>query len=160
MRSVTRLLSTSALLALATFLCQCSDAGLVDDGEPEVQAAPPTSLAEARERWRTTQPSSYVLGRAMVCFCAPRKDSTITTVVDGAITSSVDMNGVPVGDDRPYRTVEALFAFVEDVAAKEGHSLTVQYDARFGYPRTIQADPYPQMADDEVFIQATLEPAP
>jgi hypothetical protein len=51
-------------------------------------------------------------------------------------------------------TVEQLFAVVSDALDGNAHTVTVEYDDDWGYPRSIYIDYDREMVDDELSITA------
>jgi hypothetical protein len=105
-------------------------------------------LDAARALWNERQLSDYRFRVRRSCFCPKelRRERRITV-----------RDGRPVRPNRhvkPIASVGRLFNTVQDAIDGNASSLTVTYDARLGYPRTIAIDHYGQIADDEESITA------
>ena len=125
---------------------------------------PITELNEAREKWREVLENStrsYQFSYHKICFCSFTEEVIIAVQADSITSVSevgsnelmyIEINGEQqyVLDIMPdqFNTVEELFAIIEH--AKDANKLSVEFDAQFGYPTSINIDYAAAIADDEV----------
>jgi hypothetical protein len=79
-------------------------------------------------------------------------------VRDGQIVSMAAADGAQVLDTdpnyeffAPHATIDLLFAELEKAVNDGADSVTVTYDATYGFPVEIAIDPDQQMADEEMY---------
>jgi hypothetical protein len=116
------------------------------------------ALRQGMLRWAARAPSSYdIVLRRTGCECTPAMLATVRVAVrDRDVQSVIDVDtGEPV-TTQPFHamTVEQLFAVVSDALDGNAHSVTVEYDDDWGYPRSIYIDYDREMVDDELSITA------
>lgn len=75
-------------------------------------------------------------------------------VQNGQVVSMTDVNGQPVpadlaGNFDKAATMERLFVIAAE-ALKTADQVQVKYDAKYGFPTSIQIDPIKQATDDEI----------
>lgn len=139
------LLGMTALLAACSYLPGASlsprDAAL-------------RALADHQAQWLAKGITNYAFTVARQCFC-PSNDPVDVSVVAGVATkvtrggqpvAPLDVQGIP-------KTVPELFALVSAQPASAG--MTVEWDATFGFPSSIQVDPIANALDDEFGIVVT-----
>ena len=116
------------------------------------------ALRQGMLRWAARAPSSYELVlRRTGCECTPAMLATVRiTVRDRDVQAVIDVDtGDPVTTELYHAlTVEQLFAVVSDALNQNAHSVTVEYDDDWGYPRDIYIDYDREMVDDELSITA------
>lgn len=113
-------------------------------------------LLAARMRWAQAQPPAYRYTVRLSCFCEDVRSLEVE-VVNGTVVALRDPDtgeALPLTDHRA-RTVEGLFAVVQDAIGRDAHSLTATYDATWGFPTAIAIDYVERMADDEMYWTAT-----
>jgi hypothetical protein len=111
-------------------------------GAPDERAR----LERAQARWSRQHLRDYRYRLEVGCFCPEQ--------VRGPHTLTV-RDGRPVRPRRftaSYDTVPELFGVVDDAIDGRVASLTVRYDRRRGFPRTISVDGRRNVADDEITI--------
>ncbi len=108
-----------------------------------------TDLGTARARWAVRGFRDYSFTFSAACFCA-NVHPIRAVVVRDSVTTAVDLVTNQPVDPRLVRTVDQLFAFIQDGIAKPAARLDVTYDAQLGYPITISYDGAANIADDEV----------
>ncbi len=143
-----RALAAAALAAtlaasLAT-LSACDDA-----------SGPAGDLRDAQRRWRATRPTSYELRQSVSCFC-PLPPQPVTLLVRGdSIVAAVDARGAALSAPIVglYRTVDGLFALIEQARSRGAADLRATYDPARGYPTTVVIDYIANAADDEIAYQ-------
>jgi hypothetical protein len=112
------------------------------------------ALAGHEAQWLAKGITSYTFSVARSCFC-PFTDPVDVTVVDGVVTT-VTRSGLPVEPldvEGVPKTVPELFALVS--AQPASAAMTVEWDATFGFPSSIQVDPIANATDDEFGIIVT-----
>ena len=139
------------LFGLVTLLAGCS---LLPGASPSPRDAALRTLAEHEAQWQSKDIDDYSLSVTRQCFC-PFTDPIDITVVDGAVTA-VTKAGKPAAPNEVLgipKTVLELFAVV--AAQADAATLTVEWDATFGFPTNIQVDMIANAADDEFGILVT-----
>lgn len=106
-------------------------------------------LGTARTRWASRGYRDYSFTITSLCFCA-NVHPIRAVVVGDSVTTAVDLITNQPVDPRLVRTVDQLFAFIQDGIARPAAKLEVTYDAQLGYPITINYDGAINAADDEV----------
>jgi hypothetical protein len=114
------------------------------------------ALEEAEQAWRRQGFTSYEFRVQRICFCIPT-GALIVRVQEGRPVSVTNAETGEIVNPDPFVpvTVEGLFAVVEDAIDRDARRLDVDYDDAFGYPRTIDIDFRTEVADDEIFYQAS-----
>lgn len=133
---------------LAALLAGCSLVGA---------SAEERQLADARARWASVGPDSYVVTFARSCYCpADWVGPFEVTVTEGRVTRVTrDGADVPLGLGA---TVEDVFRAIERALGGGGTAL-VTYDATTGMPLQADFDPIRNAADDEMgYALSNLRP--
>jgi len=116
--------------------------------------SPARELARARNRWRREAPRDYSYDFEMYCFCGGDLTRTATVRVrNGAVYEVVYAdNGRPVPPENrsAYRTIDGLFELIGDAINRDADHIDIEYDSRYGYPRSASIDYRFRWADDEV----------
>ncbi len=113
----------------------------------------PESLEAARQLWQEKGVANYTVTAQMSCYCSPDLVQPIRLEVrQGDVVAATGLeqplqNLTSGGKQR--LTVEGLFRFIEQAAAKENHQLEVSYDPEFGFPASVNYGGHPRIADDE-----------
>jgi hypothetical protein len=119
-----------------------------------------TGIADARERWRAWDLSSYAIVKTRSCECLAPYTYTIV-VKDGELIDVFyerpkedEKLGQTLFEKHEYllasvRTVEDLFDLLEHYETRAAH-FEVVYHPKYGYPTEIFIDPVRQIADDEI----------
>jgi len=120
------------------------------------------ALKQNEQLWSSQKIANYYYRLQVICFCPP--DITrpaIVSVNNGVPVSMVD---AATGETRSeqsigrYTTVEGLFAIIRDAIQRKAEELTVEYDPKLGYPRSVRIDYLRTAADEEIsFSVAVLE---
>lgn len=129
--------------------------------EPSIDAR---NLEAARTRFASrSQPSYAFTWRILSCFCS--SDSlrpTRITVTNGAITRAVfvdDQRPVAEPERGLLRTIDGVFALIEQAIADGADELQVTYDDQYGFPAMLSIDPARTTSDDELSLQlSNFEP--
>lgn len=133
-RPVQTLIAPAPMLLVLMFLVACtSPLGPQQD-----------DLSDARARWSSQGPETYVYDLQRFCFCggdALRVARILVSkeqVVSGVWVESGDpITNYPFGE---LPTIEDLFAEVQDAIDREAHSLEVEYDEQRGFPTYVAID--------------------
>jgi hypothetical protein len=107
-------------------------------------------LADAWGRWRDAGLQDYTMTVGESCECTGGELVRVT-VRDGAAVAAVGVRtgtAYPLSGARRF-TVEGRFDKILQ-ALGDAHSVTVTYDARYGYPARIGIDWYWPTVDDEI----------
>ena len=140
----TNAVRTLALVTLAVLLAACS---FLPGASLSPRDLALRDLAVHQAQWQSKGPASYSFTITRQCFCP--SDPLDVVVVDGVATkvtvagkapTEFQVTGVPL-------TIQALFALV--AAQDEAADMTVEWDAGFGYPTSVQVDPIENAIDDE-----------
>lgn len=118
--------------------------------------------ADARARWRAAAIDDYEYSYQRVCECHPDQlADTIVTVTDGEVTAvryarEDYAEDVAVAEDRLswFRTIEDLFALVENAAAGDAE-VRATFDLEHGYPTRVFVDYVRDLVGDEVDLTIT-----
>ncbi len=133
------------LITLIFMLAACSAGG--------------SELSRNQEKWQDANITHYRFQLSIGCFCAFRDQMPLTVEVrDGQIVYLAAVDGTLVLDTdqnyefyAPHATIDLLFAEL-DAAVKDGaDSVTVTYDATYGFPTEIAIDFSQEMADEEMY---------
>ncbi len=109
--------------------------------------------SKAKRLWREAGYNAYEFSQWRDCFCILGGQEVSLGVLGDSIIAGtlVDQGRALTQDERLwYRTVDQLFAFIEQVRAASPASLVIEYDSLLGYPRRISVDYSTQLADDEI----------
>lgn len=117
------------------------------------------NLNDAKALWKNAAKTSYTMHQTRSCFCGP--DSTRPMTFDVANSSIVtgsavyaDASGGKLSDEILSRnslyTVDAAFASIQQAIDEKADSITVEYDATTGYPKSIYVDRSQMIADEEL----------
>lgn len=141
------------LTALALWLAGCG-ARVPDATADTPQDSPPETLEQAQALWAAKAVLGYQVTVTQTCFCPPDLRQPLrVSVVAGEV---VQVEGLvqplqqPDQLDTQRLTVAGLFQFIAQSAKRDPHKLEVDYDAHFGFPRRIDYDGHPMIADDEL----------
>jgi hypothetical protein len=133
----------AALLCLA--LGACGD-------DPLRHAELRDTLRRKREQWEARRPPGYEFEFRWKCFCGPPlTELVLVTVVDDEIREASFLASgepVPESDLDEFRTVDGLFAFLEDAIEESAFAITAEFDSALGYPRDAWVD-FEELAVDE-----------
>lgn len=120
----------------------------------------------ARSRWQSAHVTHYRYDLHVGCFCAFVDRMPLTIEVEnGAVKSMLYSDGTPVPQDQReifarYAPMDTMFAFTAD-ALHRADEAKVEYDAKYGFPATVQIDYIRQAADDELGLSVTnFQPLP
>jgi hypothetical protein len=148
--SMCRLAGAASLLMFAGVTsCSITAATARSDDERE--------LLRNRQRWVGAGIHDYEFEFRRVCFCLPEATEPVRiTVRNDVVTSVVRMrDGQPASANvASWPTVDSLFADVQRSIDQNAERLDVDYDATYGYPRSVVVDALAAMVDDEYFLSA------
>jgi hypothetical protein len=149
----------SPVLCFAFMTLSCSDLG---NAPAQGWLADYSSISDPAKRWQAYAIEDYSMLQAQTCFCADGGWKFLITVQSGRITGVVDpADGKVLAGNRwgAFRTIDDLFALVKSIDTTTVASLSVSYDARYGYPLRVFIDPSTHMADEEYGYETEmLEP--
>lgn len=142
-----------ALILTLAILTACSAA-------PTATPTPLSPLEANRQKWESQNISHYRFNVALICFCAFSDKMPLSIEVkDGQVVSMVDSQGQPitefVEEFEQYNTVEKLFNTVEAMSNGGADKVTVEYNAEYGYPHSINIDRVEEAIDDELLLEIT-----
>ncbi|MCK7551091.1 MULTISPECIES: DUF6174 domain-containing protein [Marinobacter] len=119
----------------------------------------PETLEQAQALWDAHAVSGYRVTVTQTCFCPPDlRQPLAVSVAGGAV---VKIEGLDQPLQEPHRldsqrlTVAGLFQFIAESAKRDPYKLEVEYDSHFGFPRRIDYDGHPMIADDELQYELT-----
>jgi hypothetical protein len=114
-------------------------------------------LTRNRERWAGAGIRDYEFEFQRSCFCLPAVTEPVRITVRNDVVTAV----IRTRDGQPasatvgaWPTVDSLFADVQRRIEQNAERLDVEYDAAYGYPRSIAVDVLQMAADDEYFLTA------
>jgi hypothetical protein len=157
------------LLGIMGAVLACSKSGPTAPVPPVARSIPParSGLALARLRWSMAVPSdyAYVVRRSCECLPAATRPMRVVVRMSGQGPGRVEaVESVQYADDgvavpAPYAayapSVAGLFDLIGEAIARDAAVVRADYDGRTGLPTRIYVDWDPQMADDEVFYEAS-----
>jgi Family of unknown function (DUF6174) len=120
-----------------------------------------TDLQTAEQRWVRSGVQDYQIVVRHLCFCGYVRPVRLT-VRSGSIVSRVDAEtGEPVPSHGSHiGAVPDLFDIVREAIERDAHSLSVTYDATYGFPTQINIDYIGNAVDDELQVSASqFQPA-
>lgn len=133
------------LITLVFILAACSAGG--------------SELSRNQQKWQDANITHYRFELNIGCFCVFRGEMPLTVEVrDGQIVHLATVDGTLILDTdpnyefyAPHATIDLLFAEL-NAAVKEGaDSVTVTYDATYGFPKEISIDYSKEIADEEMY---------
>jgi hypothetical protein len=132
--------------------------------EPTTRAADARDLERNRQRWASAELRDYEYEYHLACFCVQDVTQRVRITVRGDVVAGVVRvsDGLPASSAfGPWPTVADLFTLIERELARRPQRLDVEYDATYGYPRSIILDIQLLAADDEsVRSMSNLRPLP
>ena len=148
--SIRRLAAAAALLMLpGVASCSITTATARSGDERD--------LLRHRQRWASAGIRDYEFEFRRGCFCPTEATEPVRITVRGGVVASVTRtrDGQPAASNvGPWPTVDSLFDDVQRRIDQNAERLEVEYDATFGYPRSIVVDVMAMMVDDEYFLSA------
>ena len=133
------------LITLIFMLAACSAGG--------------SELSRNQQKWQDANITHYRFELSIGCFCAFRDQMPLTVEVrDGQIVHMATVDGTLVLDTdqnyefyAPHATIDLLFAEIDAAVNDGADSVTVTYDAAYGFPTEIAIDPSQEIADEEMY---------
>ena len=133
------------LLTLVFMLAACSAGG--------------SEFSRNLEKWNDANITHYRFSINISCFCAFRDQMPLTVEVrDGQIVHMATVDGTLVLDTdqnyefyAPHATIDLLFAELDAAFNDGADSVTVTYDATYGFPTEIGIDYSQEIADEEMY---------
>lgn len=133
------------LITLIFILAACSAGG--------------SELSRNQQKWQDANITHYRFNLNISCFCAFRDQMPlIIEVRDGQIVHMAAVDGTLVLDTdqnyefyAPHATIDLLFAEINSAINEGADSVTVTYDATYGFPTEIAIDFSQEMADEEMY---------
>ena len=144
-----RELSLMSTLLLVITSLSCNDVGTQPD---QAWSADHSAIADPTQRWQAYGVQDYSLLQIRTCSCDNGGKGFLVTVRGGSIASVVDpSDGGVVGQQKwgEFKTVTDLFELIKSIDTTRVASLTVSYDARYGYPRKVLVDSSTITSNDE-----------
>ena len=134
------------------------------DVEPSSEPVSESQLQAKQERWAASGIDSYRYRFQWRCFCIAEYVRIVDIqVTRGVITSVTDAKtGLPLSAEAAskYRTIDGLFAFVEDAFARSPALVSGAFDPLHGYPTAMYIDYAAEFADEEAAFRIySLTPA-
>lgn len=138
------------LILVVIVLAACSSAG-------------GSEFSQNQEKWQDAGITHYRMQLNISCFCAFRDQMPLTVeVLDGQIVHMAAADGTLVLDTdpnyeffAPHATIDLLFADIESAVNEGADSVTVTYDATYGFPAEIAIDFSQEMADEEMYYSVS-----
>ena len=133
------------LTTLVLILAACSGGG--------------SELSRNQQKWTDANITHYRFELNIGCFCAFRDQMPLTVEVrDGQIVHMATVVGTLVLDTdqnygfyAPHATIDLLFAELDTALNNGADSVTVTYDATYGFPTEIAIDQSQEIADEEMY---------
>jgi len=130
-----------------------------------VQNSAQRELNANRAKWESSGIDDYEFHLRVGCFCPPNIVFPVVIKVQNGVAISKEFAREPkeVTTDFFDRadTIDKLFGIIQDAIDAGADNLTVEYDATYGYPMSINIDPIKTAIDEEIayFVEAFI-PAP
>lgn len=143
---MTRGLGGLGLLAVA--LAGCSSLTDINDD----------SLEAARAKWQANQPAAYSFALERACVCnGPTVPIVIEVRNQVVVSRTYQDSGNPLEAEfaSSFPRVEGLFDIIEKASRDKVFSWTAEFDNTFGFPQTIEINPSPATADDDIMYFVT-----
>lgn len=115
------------------------------------------SLRAAELRWLRAGVQDYQIVVQNACFCGYTRPVRVTVRM-GSVVSRVDAEtgeAVPPQGVQGARDVPQLFALIRDAIMRDAYSLSVTYDATYGFPTQINIDYIGNAIDDELSVKTS-----
>ena len=133
------------LIMLVLILAACSAGG--------------TDFSRNQQKWQDANITHYRFELNISCFCAFRDQMPLTIEVrDGQIVHMATVDGTLVLDTdqnyefyAPHATIDLLFAELDAALNGGADSVTVTYDATYGFPTEVAIDYSQETADEEMY---------
>lgn len=126
---------------------------------PQTQKPELRKLRRNTRLWNVQNLVNYRYTLTRSCFCVSEARGPVVIEVRAGNTVSVTSvaTGQPVDSQlfNQYDTVPKLFNVIRDATARNAASLVTDYDAKTGYPKSINIDYDYQQADEE--LRLTVE---
>lgn len=136
---------TLFLLALTIAFISCDS----DNDEPK------TDFEIAKVKWENFQIKDYTIQENTSCFCTGLLEWT--TKVSNKEKDTVYFDESKLYKDQTYqmvfddaKTIDDAFEFIENFDMSKVDFFTVEYDEKYGFPKSIVIDYHIDMADDEI----------
>ena len=118
-----------------------------------------SELSRNQQKWQDANITHYRFELSIGCFCVFRDQMPLTVEVrDGQIVYMATVDGTLVLDTdqnyelyAPHATVDLLFAELDAAISDGADSVTVTYDATYGFPTEIAIDQSQEIADEEMY---------
>ena len=118
-----------------------------------------SELSRNQQKWQDANITHYRFELSIGCFCAFRDQMPLTVEVqDGQIVYMATVDGTLVLDTdqnyelyAPHATIDLLFAEIDAAVNDGADSVTVTYDATYGFPTEIAIDQSQEIADEEMY---------
>mmetsp|Transcript_24452 Transcript_24452/g.34456 ORF Transcript_24452/g.34456 Transcript_24452/m.34456 type:complete len:491 (+) Transcript_24452:133-1605(+) len=131
---------------------------VVDPDPSDVSKTPQDYLSAAMALWESQEIVNYDYQYALDCFCEPKFFARKTVSVrKNQITQVqfVEDDQLELPEEVPQEVIKdildvnGLFDKIQDAINDEDAIVTIEYDAKYGYPTSILIDYKPEVADDE-----------
>lgn len=123
------------------------------------QPTTPQSISKEIEKnhlkWKSFQIGAYRIQQRRFCFCVAMPGFVELQVVGREVVSGRSLeSGELVAGGRlvGYQSVDALFAWLQQVAAQDPVQLDIEYDPKYGYPTHVAYDQSLQVVDEELTL--------
>lgn len=136
-----------SMIGLAVFLGACSS------GAPSGDTALQAELRAAQKQWEQAGSDDYSYVGRWLCFCPPEYTDPVDVEVRAGEVTRVryrdpgSLGAVP--DPERYRSVEGMFAYIQDAIEAGAASIDASYDGAYGYPVDVFIDRDERIADEE-----------
>ena len=155
-----------AALVLAVGACSTSTPlGISGNGGGGNNATTEAEYDIALKKWQTTGPLHYRIVVQHTCECATdMQRATRVTVLRNATENTENIEDVvdaatlqPVGQDRRLaaKSVDGLLVLISQGLGLNPAEARITYDSGLGYPLSINIDPVPSIAGDEIVYKVT-----
>lgn len=135
------------LFILILIIFSCNNILMDDDDDMQENQE---QLNTNKAKWASNNISSYTYTYHHTCFCPDVNTTYTITVENNSITSIVDDASNDITNLDNFKTIDELFDTIQSAVNRDVDSLTVTYNADYGYPAKIDIDSMKHAIDDEV----------
>ncbi len=115
-------------------------------------------LGENRTKWQTQGATEYAFTFSRSCFCPPdyTRAAGLTVSAGRIIAANYVDDGAAVAAEviESYKTINELFAAIEEAIATGAAQIDAEFDEELGFPKTLYIDQDVRIADEEAGYSA------
>ncbi|NJD20903.1 MAG: hypothetical protein FIA95_16665 [Gemmatimonadetes bacterium] len=121
-------------------------------------------IALHRSIWESKRPTAYAYDLQRTCNCPEEAQGPVRVRVHGSqvVQRTYTATGAPLasGLEAAFPSVEGLFDLLEDAVKRDAWSVTINWNAEFGFPSDLYVDYDGSAINDEVGYRVVTTPTP